>query len=230
MKISLYFINFNDIEYLPFIKKHYGAFCHRIVMYDNYSDDGSRLLAQKLGFEVRLFGQRGQLNDQHYLDVKNHCWKEARGHDDYVIVCDADEFIQLPYGGLKCSAPIVEGFNMISDKMPVSHITEISTGAPSEAYSKQAIFDPNKITEINFVHGCHKNNIQGDITRSGLPVKLLHYRMIGGVNRILERHEVYRKRMSAFNRKHRMGYHYLHSDEQKKIEWNALKNEAQELW
>ena len=112
MRIVVYFINFNDSFYIPFLAKHYGAFCQKIIMYDNHSTDNSVAIAISLGIEVRLFGQFGQLNDQHYLDVKNHCWKEQRGHADYVIVVDADEFVCI--GNLIGSAPKVTGYDMMS--------------------------------------------------------------------------------------------------------------------
>ena len=66
------------LNILPFLKIHYGSFCNKIVMYDNYSTDGSVNFAKKLGFEVRTFGKKGELNDQYYLDVKNNCWKEEK--------------------------------------------------------------------------------------------------------------------------------------------------------
>jgi hypothetical protein len=197
-------------------------------MYDNHSDDNSLELAKQLGFEVRTFGQRGQLNDQHYLDVKDNCWKECRGKGiDYVIVCDADEFIFIdnPIG----TAPIVTGYNMISESLPVNSVLEINTGEYSEGYSKQAIFNPDAIEEIKYVHGCHKNHIKGNITIDG-NCRLLHYRQIGGVERIIQRHHVYKKRMSSFNKTHNMGWHYNHEDNQKRIEWDHLKSNAIELW
>lgn len=230
LRIVLYFINWNDSFYLPFIKEHYGKFCEKIVMYDNFSSDGSYGIAKQLGFEVRTFGTRGQLNDQDYLNVKNHCWKECRGKGiEYVIVCDADEFLTLPWK-LTCSAPRVIGFNMISDKLPIRNIEdEISTGLSSEDYSKQIIFSPDRITEINYVHGCHRNNKIGDISQHDV-CKMYHYRMIGGIDRILERHAEYRKRMSDFNKKHNMGFHYLHDDNAKRNEWNDLQSKAVQLW
>jgi hypothetical protein len=227
MRIVCYFINWNDKYYLPFIKSHYEKFCQKIVMYDNYSTDGSDSLAAYLGMEVRNFGRRGELNDQHYLDVKNHCWKEERGKADYVIVCDADEFI-IP-DDLRGSAPVVTGYNMISDSIPRNSLMEINTGSVDVGYSKQAIFDPDLISEINYVHGCHKNRMEGEITREG-NCKLLHYRMIGGVERILERHQEYRNRMSKFNLKFNMGHHYLHEENAKRVEWDHLKSKAVELW
>lgn len=235
MKITLYFINWNDSFYLPFIKEHYGRFCQRIVMYDQYSTDGSIELAANLGFEVRFFGSKTQLNDQWYLDVKNNCWKEERENyqkADYVIVCDVDEFLELyelPWKLGNSSAPKVEGYNMISDTLPVHSIFEVKDGAPSISYSKQVIFCPRRIDEINFVHGCHQNNMLGDISRTQV-CRLYHFRQIGGVDRIIQRHADYRKRMSKFNLDHKMGVHYLHSDEQKRIEWEQLKSEAKALW
>jgi hypothetical protein len=230
MKITLYFIGWNDKFYLPFIKQHYGKFCQRIVYYDNYSNDGSQELARELGFEVRNFGYSNRLDDQDYLNVKNHCWKEERENGqqaDYVIVCDADEFICID--DLRGTAPKVVGFNLISDRLPTNKITDINTGSFSINYSKQAIFSPREILEINFVHGCHLNHIQGNVTSEG-SCRLLHFRQIGGVDRLIERHAQYRERMSKFNLKHGMGSHYLHSDDQKRIEWAELQSKAVELW
>lgn len=228
MRIIAYFINYNDSFYIPFFARHYLGFCEKVIMYDNYSSDASRSLAESFGFEVRVFGRPGVLDDQHYLDVKNHCWKEQRGKGiDYVIVVDADEFLIIPHP-LTSTAPVVLGYNMISERLPEEDMLEINTGAPSESYSKQAIFNPDEIQEINFVHGCHRNNKIGNITNNEV-CKLYHYRQIGGVARMLERHAEYRNRMSAFNRKHGMGIHYLHSDEQKMEEWRILSEHAKPL-
>ena len=228
MNITMYFINWNDIEYLPFLKIHYGSFCNKIVMYDNYSTDGSVNFAKKLGFEVRTFGKKGELNDQYYLDVKNNCWKEEKHKSDYVIVCDADEFIKIP-DKLTCSIPRMEGYNMVSDQMPKHSIFDINTGEPSESYSKWAIFSPSRIKDINYVHGCHVAKPVGDLSNHDT-CQLYHYRQIGGVDRLIKRHEQYRERMSAFNKKHGMGFHYLHDNHSKIEEFNYLKQRAVELW
>lgn len=228
-QITLYFLNWDDSFYLPFIAKHYKKFCQRIVMYDNHSTDGSQELAKWLGFEVRTFGV-DHLDDQQYMDVKNNCWKECREgalKTDYVIVCDADEFVFIDK--LQGTAPVVVGFNMISDDLPVDDITEINTGAYSVNYSKQAIFDPCQIEEINYIHGAHRNRISGHITTIG-HCRLHHFRQIGGLQRILDRHALYRTRMSAFNLKHGMGIHYLYTDQEKEKEWNQLQSEAVKLW
>lgn len=230
MKIHCYFINFNDIFYLKFFHDHYSKFCERIVMYDQYSTDGSRQLALKLGIEVRNFGNVSTLNDQWYLDVKNHCWKECRGKGiDYVIVVDIDEFVRVPER-IAGTFPTVIGYNMISETLPNNDIFEINTGQHSESYSKQAIFNPDAIKEINYVHGCHKHNAIGNLIRSNKECQLYHMRMIGGVERIIQRHAIYRQRMSEFNKVHKMGFHYQHSDNAKREEWDFLKQNSKQLW
>lgn len=230
-KIHVYFINYNDSFYIPFFHKHYSKFCEKIIMYDQRSTDNSREIAQSLGIEVRLFGNN-ELNDQNYLNVKNNCWKECRGKAiDYVIVVDVDEFVNVNYH-ITDPFPFVQGYNMISESLPVNDIFEVRTGEQSESYSKQAIFNPDFVEEINYVHGCHKNNavIPKADTKEINIVSLYHFRMIGGVDRIIERHAMYRNRMSAFNKTHNMGIHYHHADEAKRNEWNFLKSNAKELW
>ncbi len=218
MVITMYFINWNDSFYLPFIAKHYGQFCSKIVMYDNHSTDTSQSLAKSLGFEVRTFGKIGELNDQHYLDIKNHCWKEERGNSDYVIVCDADEFLSNPIGLKFGSLPMVKGYDMYSNELPKESIFEIKTGFVSESYSKQIIFSP-WVSEINYVHGCHINHAKEVSTPSDLC--LYHYRGIGGADRMVNRHAEYMQRMSLFNRQHKMGYQYLYDEAKKRASYQA---------
>jgi hypothetical protein len=225
MRIHLFFINWNDSFYLPFIKQNYH-YCEKIVMMDNHSGDNSVSLAKSLGMEVRTFGQMGQLNDQHYLDVKNHVWKESRESADYVIVCDADEFLIGDVSKLTSSLPKVQGYNMVSDSLD---LPTINTGYEDQNYSKRIIFDPKRINEINYVHGAHKCNPQGNITEHD-QLSLYHYRCIGGFQRLYERHLLYQNRMSKFNRKHGMGHHYLVTEAQKRIEWNHMKEKAYELY
>lgn len=236
MKITLYFINWNDSFYLPFIKNHYGKFCQRIVMYDNYSTDGSQELAMSLGFEVREFGVAGRLDDQNYLDVKNHCWKEERENGqqaDRVIVCDADEFLKLEKLAICSDIPLVKGYNIISDTLPVGDsIFELNTGEGAINYSKQVIFNPKVVSEINFVHGCHLHHMVTApfALRDRSVCFLYHFRQIGGIERLIARHAEYRPRMSPFNVRNKMGHHYLEDDNQRRAEWAKLQAEARELW
>lgn len=241
MRIVCYFFNWNDKFYIPFIHRHYSKFCERIVMLDQESTDGSQELARSLGIEVRT-RLGNTINDEDYITWKNDhphklgrtdqlSWKECRCKGiDYVIVVDADEFVVIPEG-LTGTFPKVMGYNMISESLPIHDVFEINTGAYSIQYSKQAIFNPDAIEEINYVHGAHVHNAVGKLTTSEWQtVRLYHYRMIGSVERIINRHAEYRPRVSVFNRKYKMAFHYDHSDNAKREEWAYLKEEAKELW
>ena len=226
MVITMYFINWNDSFYIPFIAKHYGQFCSKIVMYDNHSTDDSVKIAKSLGFEVRTFGRIGELNDQHYLVVKNHCWKEERGKSDFVIVCDADEFLSNPIGLQLGRVPLGKGFDMYSNDLPKESIFDIKTGFENIQYSKQIIFNPS-IDEIDYVHGCHKNNATERSTPSEL--NLYHYRAIGGIDRLLKRHGDYMRRMGQFNKRYKMGWHYASSKDAKINEFNFNLSQCYDL-
>lgn len=194
-------------------------------MWDNYSGDDSVKIAKSLGMEVRTFGAMGQLNDQHYLDVKNNAWKEDKDFD-YVIVCDADEFLKGDVLSLTSSLPKVKGYNMVSDSLDLQMI---KTGYPDDNYSKRIIFDPKRINEINYVHGAHVCRPYGSVSEHD-QLSLYHYRCIGGFDRLYDRHLLYQNRMSKFNRRHNMGHHYLVDKATKLNEWNAMKSMAYELY
>jgi len=233
MSSTLYFINWNDSFYLPFIKKHYGKFCQQIILFDNHSTDNSVELANELGFEVFSFGKPGVLSDSDYLEVKNNCWKGAQ--TDWVIVCDADEFVYFPKGlffhkitdlqWLACMASLdytilePEGYHIYSNNLPEKDILEINTGLPDTKYNKPIMFNPKKIKEINFVPGSHRAQPLGEVkTYLSFP-KLLHYRFIGGPQRLIDRHAEYRLRLCAENLEKRWGTQYLISDDKRKTEW-----------
>lgn len=220
MKIHLFFINWNDAFYIPHIKENYH-YCEKIVMFDNYSTDNSCQIAQSLGMEVRKFGKSGQLNDQHYIDVKDQCWKESRELADYVIVCDADEFLKGDIMSLTSSLPKVQGYNFVSESMDLPNV---NTGYPDEQYSKRIIFDPKRIEEIGYVHGAHVCKPKGDISDHD-QLSLHHYRALGGWRRLYERHRDYCKRMSPFNRKHNMGHHYLAAEQEERVAKDLKRKE-----
>lgn len=234
LKVFHYFINWNDSYYLPFIKRHYGSFCERIIMYDNYSTDHSVELASSLGMEVRQFGNPGELHDAEYIKVKDNCWKEARGQADFVIVCDADEFLAHPqlveklkkYKKRGITLPRTKGFDMISEDLPIDNIFEIKTGFRNSKFNKPIIFDPNLIEEINFNYGSHNHKPKGKISKSWGSLRLYHFRMIGGFDRLRIRHEEYLIRLSEFNRQKNFGKEYWMDEASKKKEWDSKMKKA----
>jgi glycosyltransferase involved in cell wall biosynthesis len=234
MICEAHIIAWNREDTIGFTIKHYSQFCSRVFIYDNHSSDKTREIAESLGAIVKLFGTPGVLNDQDYLDVKNNCWK--RSIADWVIVVDDDEILYHPdiEGKLLSAMPVStifkpQGFNIHSDDFPRESFLEILTGEPNENYSKLCIFNPKQVTGINYRFGCHAARPVGNLVYDQAKLVLLHYRNIGGVERLIMRHREYVKRFSEINKRYRLGHHYSESEESKRTEWKELSKRSVHL-
>lgn len=205
MRIETFMIAWNREETIHLSLKYYLAL-GKVTLYDNFSDDRTREIAEEMGADVRLFGRAGVLDDQVYLDIKNHCWKRSTA--DWVIVVDDDEILLADFN---VDGTIIKpsGFSIFSNEMPKKNWSEVTTGVPDENYSKLCCFNPQKITDINYVYGCHVARPKGEvrIVNNGY---LVHYRAVGGVERLIERHKLYepRRQQSPVNMRWDLGGHY----------------------
>lgn len=222
MNVDAHIICWNERDLLPLTIKHYREFCRTITIYDNYSDDGSDTIAESMGCKVVKFGKPGELNDNFYLEVKNHCWKGSNA--DYVIVCDADEIITSKWAnyvseeermnGVRPTIYRTQGWQVTSNNFPENDLLEVTNGWAFDNYSKSVMFDPRAIKEMNYRPGAHRCDPVGDIVYSSEILYLLHYRQAGGAERLVRRYSQYMKRLSQFNRKHGHGIHYRQRPEQ----------------
>lgn len=228
MRITAYLLCFNEDYIIRQVLNHYWMFCNKIVVFDNHSDDGSDQVAARMGCEVIYYGERGVLSDHAYREIKNNCWKEDARTNDFVIVCDMDELLYSPNLAQDLHSmhkrgvtlPQVQGWNVYSElDAPKDDLIQINTAFPDPSFSKQIIFNPKEIKEINFSYGAHKCNPIGRITRSSQPLQVRHYRCLGGVQRMIDRHAMYAPRLSAHNHAHRLSYHYLRSEAEIRKEW-----------
>ncbi len=241
MIIHAHIIIYNEQRILPYLLSHYQGFCDKIFIYDNNSTDASESIyracpiveAQKFEFT------QSKIDETDYLRIKNNCWKNSDA--DFVIVCDADEFLvsdniltSLSYcrrHGI--TLPPVTGFQMVAEKMPVYDVQTpylidlIYQGVPlPEKLNKSIIFNPREITEINYLAGCHQCMPEGNICRVASrdaihrvsdetmdypPFMLWHYKYIDR-EYIKERHRIYNSRLSQFNRLRGYGAEYAGSD------------------
>lgn len=231
MLAEAFVICWNEIETIQFTIDYYKSFCDRITFYDNHSDDGTREVIESNGCILKTFGQKGVLNDKDYITIKNSCWKDSKAK--WVIVVDSDEIVY--HSSIKrvleeSSGTIfhTQGYNMYSKEMPKESFLDLNLGVPNQDYSKLCVFSP-KITRINYVYGCHEANPVGNIRFCDTHLKLLHYRNIGGPERLVNRHEEYRKRLSDFNKKWKLGVHYEESDEDRVKYWNRKYAESYPL-
>lgn len=216
MNVECFFLNWNEADTIDLTINHYKQFCGKITVYDNHSDDGSDQIAKMAGCEVIKFGTPGELNDADYRTVKNTCWKNSAA--DWVIVVDLDEVLSYPnlravLQVTKSSGKTIfrtQGYNMVSRKVPACYWEQVQTGIKNDEYSKLVCFNPRAIKEINYEYGCHKASPVGDIQWAQETLSLLHYRCVGGVQRLIDRHALYEKRLSEINRRWKMGnYTYV---------------------
>jgi len=236
MVAEAHIIAWNRQDTIHFTIKHYQQFCERVVIYDNHSTDLTRDIALELGADVRLFGKSGILDDQAYLDVKNNCWKSSQA--DWVIVVDDDEILYHPdlefhlklANAMGSTIFRPQGFNIHSDDFPRETFTEILTGEKNENYSKLCIFNPKEVKEIRYNFGCHAARPVGNLVYDKAKLILLHYRNIGGVERLMARHKEYEKRLSEMNRRLNLGHHYTESEQSKREQWEELSKRSGHLF
>jgi glycosyltransferase involved in cell wall biosynthesis len=231
MNIEAFIICWNEAETLHLTIKHYQKFCSSIVIMDNHSNDNSREIATAMGCKVKTFGVKGELSDRAYLDVKNNIWKrQGRDSRDYVIVCDADEILSGFPPDNQYSIYKTIGWDVFSHDMPVDDWLEITNGHHQENYSKNIVFDPKRITDINYRIGCHVSKPVGDVSWAPEGIFLLHYRNVGGPQRLIDRHAVYRERLSQENKQRGFGIHYTWDDEVRVNEWNEKFRKSKPLF
>lgn len=221
--IEAHIIAFNESETIHLTIKHYQKFCQRIVLWDNHSTDNTREISKSMGCVVKTFGFQGELSDRVYMELKNECWKKNHpgyDHRNWVIVVDADEILASPPPNTTATIFKTQGWNVFSYDMPKNDWLEIDNGHIENNYSKSVIFNPREIREINYHIGCHVATPKGNVIWSSETLYLFHYRNVGGPQRLIERHGLYRPRMSGENLQRHWGHHYMVEDKERIREWN----------
>lgn len=228
--IEAYIIVWNREDTIPLTIKHYQKFCSKITVCDNFSTDKTREVAIELGAEVKLFGISGVLDDGEYKHLKNNCWKGSKA--DWVIIVDDDEI--LYHENIKdfldkekqhgTTIVRTQGFSVHSNSMPRNDWLELQDGMIDDNYSKLCIFNPQQIKDIGYEFGCHthmKDHPKGRLVLSNHKLFLLHYRSVGGVNRLLKRWAEYepRRQKSVINMRWNLGFQYSQEESAIRKEW-----------
>jgi glycosyltransferase involved in cell wall biosynthesis len=209
MNLTIITITYNEEFILPhFIKWYRDRFPNcKIVVYDNESTDGTKnicLSTPNLTYIPYYTGNK--LSDSTYLKIKNNAWKHA--DTDWVIVCDADEFLDITPEDLNTNQTLFEskGYNMCN----VDNIDDVCSfrhGVEAKQYDKIVCFNKRYIKEINYGAGCHNAEPQGDVIFSSVRPKLCHMKFIN-VDLLVNKYKSYASRLSDENKQMRWGYHY----------------------
>lgn len=243
MNVHLYSLCYNEIKILPFVIDYWkkikeSSEYFKAVVYDNGSNDGSLEFLSKFGFiETRHFDSEG-LDDLKNIEIKNNAWKESIGKADFVIVCDMDECLYSPNlneelckmkeGSFSICSPV--WYNTVSDKP----IPEYKSGklyhqlrdTCSKGNSKCVLFDPSKISEINYTPGAHFCYPSGDVKHYNTDnIFVLHLNDLN-LEYKFWKFEERRKRLSTVNKQHDFGIHYSFPEERVVSDFESSLSEA----
>lgn len=234
MMIEAHLLHWQEKDIMPYVIKHYRAFCDEIIIHDNHSKDGSAEMAKELGCTVIPFGS-DFFDDGINRDLKNECWKGSDA--DWCVVADFDELLFHPYKEMRFAieyfseSTIIKtiGWQIMSDDWPAHDLLEITNGFEFSNYAKTICFSPKHITDIGFGPGAHESNPKGLVQWSESPLYVLHYKHIGGVQRTIDRYKVLQKRLSKNNRRHGHGVHYAQSPARLRQEWSERMAKSKPL-
>jgi len=235
IKVHIYALCWNEERMLPYFFRHYDGVAERYFIFDNDSTDRSiEMLKTNPKVTLERFEIVGDSFVSAALKHYNECWKRSRGQADWVIVCNIDEHIYHPNlkrylrtcKNLGISLIIPYGYNMVSDRFPRTSrplCERLKCGMREPSWDKPQIFDPNKISEINFAPGRHAADPVGEvITPRNARVKLLHYKYLG-MEYLLRRNFELKSGLRPLDIKNRWGHQYLWDREANTEEYQRVK-------
>ena len=214
MKIDVYCLAHQEAKIMPYFMRHYSQFANVILM-EGHSTDKTVEIAESYGARIMKIDSNNQIDDDKWTNLKNNCWKESAA--DWVIVCDADEFVYHPnllqiLETTESTVFMPRLFNMFSREFPTTNgqiYEEIGYGR--EGGAKMNLFKPSQVSEINYAIGCHDakpldksgNPIHPNIST---PLMTLHMRHLS-VEYVIAKNAYLFPRLSEINKKYSWGYH-----------------------
>jgi len=154
MKVNVYTVGKNCIEYLPRFIDHYSQAFDDVTIYyfDNNSTDGSYEYAQQRGVFKDMFPEFSEFLLQ---DFKNTIWKSHPA--DWHIVCDVDELLQVTQDDI---ASLDDSVNIIKVKGWQVSDSDPTMFYKSDHYTKQVMFrsDIENLVYSIGAHTCYANN------------------------------------------------------------------------
>jgi len=231
--ITVYSIAYNEEFHVPYMVEHYRERfpdC-RIIIYDNFSTDNTRELAEKCGAEIILFDTNNTFSDTANANIKNNAWKSS--NTDWVLMCDMDEFLDITEEQLKYEDSIgttiikSEGYNMINLKNDFD-FHSIKYGERSVNYDKYYLFNKKFISDINYGMGCHISAPKGVVKISEKSYLAYHYHFIN-IDVVVNKYKRNSGRLSPENIQNGWGKHYLISDADAREKYHNICKRAKKI-
>lgn len=241
MNIEIFTFCWNEMNNIPWAVRYWKKYASHVTVFDNGSNDGSVDLLRSYDFiDVVPYDTGGATNNTILQYMKNEAWKEARGRADLVIVCDMDEMVCAPditrslatmrrVGGTICT-PL--WYDLVSDELPDSscglplhRVRPLAVKTPGKA----VLFDPNKITEINYDAGAHSCHPEGEVRWFEGDIYCLHTNHNYSFAYKLARYRMLDSRRSDMDREKGHGIHYAFPEQKLRYAWERDRDGAVNL-
>lgn len=196
MNISIISFIRNEEKMLPYFIEYYKKLTNNIIFYDNCSTDNSIEIINKYKCKVI---QLNNIDKNYKEDFINNEIIKSNNKDTIFIILDCDEIIyhrylyRLLYLFNKSNKKVImtEGYNMILDgDFKSNNILDIKYGIRSVNHDKYCIIKTSSDNDFIVSGDLLKINNTEIVYNNYMP-KMLHYKYIGGLDEILNKHQLY---------------------------------------
>jgi len=165
MQVHIFLLCYNESVLIERTIEHYRKYLPNciITIMDNESTDNSVAIAESRGCRIHSWSSENRVNDDKYLELKNHIWKSVS--DGWIIVGDMDEWLCISESELQSEEEkgttvlTTIGYNMVSNsnRPDLSDIDlhSLDKGIYWPYESKSLCFKCPEIQEMNYSIGAH---------------------------------------------------------------------------
>lgn len=233
--LHVFIVTWNEEKHLQELITWYrervpGCF---ITIWDNMSTDKTVDIAYKNDCEVHQFFTNNQMDEKTLIDIRNSCWITSKA--DYIIVCDADEFVDVNYHILSRNNEEKEwdickcfGYEMVGNEEDT--IDTLTKGVWAAGYCKPILFKRESIESINFAPGSHNANpiSAGKDLKWKINFPNLYHTKHRSWSNVIDRAKLLSKRRSEHSKKMGWNFHYgldesIHRNYRQGLLNNAVK-------
>lgn len=264
MKINVITVTKNEGRILPFFLDHYSKFCDSIMICDGHSTDNTiEIVSQYPKAKLVYLDDGKELDDLTLLNIRNEYYKQFKDQFDWQIVCDVDEFLYHPnildvlkeFKDRGVTFPQVNGYQMTSKVFPkygTPIIDQVKRGIRDVSrypgsIRKRIVFDPQKITNINYHMGCNYAEPQGLVVEdcaahtdgdgryeslgtflpnAPIKLKMLHFKYLS-YEYMVSKSVFHMNRRSAHTIKNNYGCHYQDLAEMSESQYNEMYDRSE---
>lgn len=235
--MHIFIVCYNEAIMIPHTVAHYRSrfpSC-QITILDNISTDNSADLARSLGCHVTPFESSDSMNEFILLNLRNTSWKKA---NDWVIVCDMDEWICITEEQLKkeeekgTTILRIKGYNMIADSQSEDlsdlDLQGLTRGMFNPYECKNLCFDARQIKAMNYSLGAHHCLPEGQAKFSESEYILKHMDELGFQYKCYK-NKIRFERSEIMRKQHNMLTHYVENSSSLRNTLDKLLRESYDI-